>query len=341
MIANSTPSFSQDTLLSKEFVSMFEKVELEELPPAEEYYVDDSPLKQIFRLLDEEDYARQKAFLKEKKQKVIPNALGIDIPAESYAQEMLHAYIAKYLSIVGRENLAKILDNGEAYRLYIRQELKKRNMPAALEYLPLIESEYKASAKSRSGARGLWQFMENSMSPFLKKNEWFDERLDPWKATDAALTKLEDNYRALGDWTLAIAAYNCGLGATSRALKKSPVKTFWYLAEQKLLSEETIHYIPKLLAICEIIGHQNEYKISLPEADSFRHFADFDYLSVRTQISLKRLASELRLDYGTLKKLNPALLHGKTPPDSEYKIRLPSGIALSAQEALKEILTNK
>ena len=339
-VSEKSPEKSGPEGLPEEFISLFEKVELEELPPAEEYYVDDSPLKQIFKLLDEEDFARQKAFLEEKKQKIIRSAGGIAIPADSFAQNMLYDYISRYLSMVGRENLVKILDSGEAYRLYIRQKLKERNMPAALEYLPLVESEYKATAKSRSGARGLWQFMENSMSPFLKKNEWFDERLDPWKSTDAALSKLQDNYRMFGDWTLAIAAYNCGAGALSRALKKSPVKTFWYLSEHKLLSTETIHYVPKLLAICEIVAHQKEYKISLPETSTFRHFADFDYLSVHRQISLERLASELRLDYDTLKKLNTALLHEKTPPASEYNIRLPQGMAASAREALKEILTN-
>lgn len=336
-----SPAHAQIPAQDDDFPALLEKVEEEELPPAEAYYVDDSPLNQILRLFDEEDYARQKAFIEQKRQKTITEALGLYVPGESYAQEMIYEYIRLYLSAVGRQNLYEIMDGGETYRLYIRQELRKRNLPACLEYLPLIESEYKATAKSRSGAIGLWQFMENSMSPFLKKNEFFDERLDPWKSTDAALSKLQDNYRMFRDWTLAIAAYNCGAGAMRRALEKSPVKTFWYLAENALLPEETIRYIPKLIALCEIVAHQEEYKISLPETGNFRHYADFDYISVRDEIPMKRLASELRLDYNALKKLNPSLLQEKTPPRTEYKIRLPQGLGPSAGEALKEILTNK
>ena len=322
--------------LPKEFTDLFEKVELEELPPAEEFYIDDSPLHQIFKLLDEEDLARQREFIEKKQKKIIRNTGGVEIPNTKYAQNMIHDYIARYMTNFGKQNLYKILDDAEIYRLYVRQQLKKRNMPAILEYLPVVESEYKAVAKSRSGARGMWQFMENSMSPFLKKNEWFDERLDPWKSTDAALSKLQDNYRIFKDWPLAIAAYNCGAGAMRRALNKSKVKTFWYLAEHKMIPEESIQYVPKLLAITEIAEHGDEYKVTLPSLNESPYFADFDYVTTRTSISLERLAGEIRLDYDTLKKLNTALLKDKTPP-AEYSLRLPSGMKMSTKEALRKI----
>ena len=332
-----SPLFAEtDFPQQKESDILLEKVELEELPPAEEYYVDDSPLNQILKLLDEEDYERQKAFLEQKQKKIIKEAGGIKLAGGKFEQEIIHEYIARYMTRFGKESLYKILDDGEYYRLYVRQELKKRNLPAVLEYLPLVESEYKPAAKSRSGARGLWQFMENSISPFLKKNEWLDERLDPWKATDAALSKLKDNYGMFGDWALAIGAYNCGAGAMRRALKKSPVKTFWYLAEHKMLPEETINYVPKLIAINEIAENGEEYRVSLPKLSQSRHYADFDYVTTRSRISLKRLASEIRLSYDILKELNLELIHGETPP-YEYKLRLPMGMKLAAEEALSEI----
>ena len=332
-----SPLFAEtDFPQQKESDILLEKVELEELPPAEEYYVDDSPLNQILKLFDEEDYERQKAFLEQKQKKIIKEAGGIKLAGGKFEQEIIHEYIARYMTRFGKESLYKILDDGEYYRLYVRQELKKRNLPAVLEYLPLVESEYKPAAKSRSGARGLWQFMENSISPFLKKNEWLDERLDPWKATDAALSKLKDNYGMFGDWALAIGAYNCGAGAMRRALKKSPAKTFWYLAEHKMLPEETINYVPKLIAINEIAENGEEYRVSLPKLSQSRHYADFDYVTTRSRISLKRLASEIRLSYDILKELNLELIHGETPP-YEYKLRLPMGMKLAAEEALSEI----
>ena len=310
------PLFPQETYL--------EKITLEELPPADDYYIDDSPLHQILRLFDEEDYERQKAFLEQKQKKVIKETGGIKVPDEKFAQDIIHDYIARYMTNFGKQQFYSILDRGEIYRLYIRQELKKRNMPAILEYLPFVESEYNSLAKSRSGARGLWQFMDNSMAPFLKKTDFYDERLDPWLSTDAALSKLQDNYKMFNDWPLAIAAYNCGAGAMKRQLKKAKVKTFWYLAEHKLLSEETINYVPKLIAVAEIAGHGGEYNVLLPEMTESQNFADYDYIITKKTISLSRLASELRMDFEILKQLNTALIHEKTPP-YEYKVRLPAG----------------
>ena len=162
------------------------------------------------------------------------------------------------------------------------------------------------------------------MAPFLKKTDFYDERLDPWLSTDAALSKLQDNYKMFNDWSLAIAAYNCGAGAMKRQLKKAKVKTFWYLAEHKLLSEETINYVPKLIAVSEIAGHGGEYNVLLPEMTESQIFADYDYIITKKTISLSRLASELRMDFEILKQLNTALIHEKTPP-YEYKVRLPAG----------------
>ena len=194
---------------------------------------------------------------------------GIDVPNQAYAQKMIRNYIHAYTDTeFAKKSLAQVLDNGELYRLYIRQELKKRQMPPALEYLPVVESEYKPTATSHSGARGLWQFMENSIAPFMQKNEWIDERLDPWKSTDAALSKLQDNYAMFGDWAIAIAAYNCGAGAMRRILAASPQKTFWYLAEQGLLRDQSVQYVPKFLAISELSEHGARYGPSDPTSSS-------------------------------------------------------------------------
>jgi len=261
----------------------------------------------------------------------------IKIPDTPYAQTMIQKYITQYTSPFGKKQLYEILDNGEIYRLYVRQELKKRGMPAALEYLPLVESEYNPLATSRSGARGMWQFMENSISPFLKKTEWVDERLDPWLSTDAALTKLQDNYRMFGDWPIAIAAYNCGAGAMKKILKSSKQKSFWYISEKGLLRDQSVQYVPKLLAISELSVNGAKYDVALPEITKSKWYAEFDYLTVNYSVNIARLESELRLETGTLTRLNCALLKGVTPPDSQYKIRLPLGMKNSAELALKQI----
>lgn len=263
---------------------------------------------------------------------------GILIPDTEYAGKQVTRYIEVYTTDFGKKQLAEILDRGEAYRLYVRQEVKKRNLPPALEYLPVVESQYNPLAVSKSGARGLWQFMDNSIQGLLKKDEYIDERYDPWKSTDAALKKLEENYAQFGDWALAIAAYNCGAGTMKRILAGCEKKDFWYIAEKGLLRDQSVQYVPKLLAICLLATEGEKYGIFLPQTTSSTRFADFDFIETREKISLDVLSSELRMDFLILRKLNPALIQGCTPPAQTYSLRLPPGMEKSARIALKEIL---
>ena len=249
-----------------------------------------------------------------------------------------------FLKPSGLKKLTGILDNAEPYRLYIRKQLAQKKMPSCLEYLPVIESEFNPSARSKDGnGVGMWQFMPNSTSPFLILNSWIDERLDPWKSTDAALSKLQDNYRQFNDWPLAIAAYNCGAGAMSRALKDAPEKTFWYLAENALIPDHTIRYVPKLLAIADLAQNSEYYGIQLPTAADDNgtsleiRAGEFDYITVQASVPLIQLAGELRIDNQLFLQLNAALIKGITPPDMPYRIRLPAGMKTAAEQALTQI----
>lgn len=280
------------------------------------------------------------------------NADALPVPAAvpytpleiSGADDMLvDKYRKYYLTPGGIKWLTAVLEDGEQYRLYVRRQLKDRNMPALLEYLPVVESSYKTNAKSSAGALGLWQFMENSTKPFLVCSDFVDERLDPWKSTDAALTKLQENYKTFGDWPIAIAAYNCGAGAMARTLKKYPGKDFWYLAEHKLLRDQSVQYVPKLIAIADLVQNAAYYNITLPSAAYENgepvnpRAGFFDYVNVEGSISLKRLANELRIDEGLLLNLNSALTRGITPPSGTWSIRVPEGMEQSAKDALSTI----
>ena len=251
-----------------------------------------------------------------------------------------------YLSPERGAELFVILKNGEQYRHYVRRRLLEENMPLALEYIPVIESSYRANAAPKDGRSvGLWQFLENSIEGYLKKNEWLDERLDPWKSTDAALKKLKANYKTFGDWLLAIAAYNCGAGAVKRALEKSREKNFWALCEKKLIPEHAINYVPRLLAISDIAANEEFYGADLPEfsfdIETYSPLDDFEYVEVSSQISLKRLAMELRMDEKILLDMNPALFRGVTPPNESYEIRLPARMEGAARDALFALMSEK
>ena len=248
----------------------------------------------------------------------------------------------KYLT-THNEYLKNLLEEAENYRIYVRLQIEKRNMPLILEYLPVVESNYKCLARSKSGAAGMWQFMLNSVEPFLVCNEYIDERLDPWKSTDAALSKLTDNYNMFGDWLLAITAYNCGAGALKRAIKTAGSSDFWYLMEKGYLSEQATSYVPKLLAIADVVENDRYYGVSMPHARGPGgktlniSVNDFDYVKVKRSLSLKNIAWELRIDYEDFKSLNYALIKEVTPPKTEYALRFPHGMGESAQYVISNM----
>lgn len=250
----------------------------------------------------------------------------------------------QYLNEKKLNNLYSILENSMEYRLFVRKSIQDKELPEILEYLPVVESNYKTNAKSRSGALGMWQFMENSVYPFLVLDDFVDERLDPWKSTEAALKKLAENYNYFKDWQIAIAAYNCGVGAMNKILKKTEKKDFWELIDDGLLPEQTANYVPKLIAVADLAINAEYYKINLPdhkeEFDTLiaERDADFDYVITEKSYSLNQLAQEMRMDGDALKKLNPSYVRGVTYPAKKSEIRLPPGMKKSAEDALKNLI---
>ena len=269
--------------------------------------------------------------------------LTLPMPEEN---AQIDRFIKQYLDPKWTQVLYNALEGAIDYRLYIRKALADAGLPPELEYLPIVESNYKTNAKSKSGALGLWQFMANSVWPFLTLNDYVDERLDPWKETDAALKKLTENYNTFGDWLIAIAAYNCGAGAMTRAiakLSKDDTKDFWTLCQKNLIPAQTQAYVPKLLAIadlcinCEHYGidlplHEEEYEVLYNEKN-----AVFDYITVDKAYSLATLAQTMRIDTQELKRLNPSFVLGFTHPSTKSQIRLPAGMQEIAQSALENM----
>ena len=271
-----------------------------------------------------------------KKEKIPLSIAGCDRPeVETFRQH--------YLTPRGEKQLTDALENAITYRLYVRKSLLEQGLPPELEYLPVVESNYKTHAKSKSGAIGVWQFMENSVKPFLVLNDYVDERYDPWKSTNAALKKLTDNYNYFKDWPIAIAAYNCGTGAMIRALAKSPEKDFWYMVDHNYLPAQTASYVPKLLAIADLAINHEYYELNIPlhekEYDVLYNEKNalFDYVTVKKAYSINQLAQEMRIAPETLKELNPSFVRGYTHPTLESTIRLPLGTEQTARNALKKL----
>lgn len=277
-------------------------------------------------------------------QKIIQKIPLSFVTEEMLARPEVEKFRRQYLNEKWLKHLYNVLESAMEYRLFVRKSVQDKNLPEILEYLPVVESNYKTSAKSKSGAIGMWQFMSNSVYPFLVLDDFVDERLDPWKSTEAALKKLTENYNYFNDWLIAIAAYNCGVGAMNKILRKAEKKDFWYLVDKKLLPQQTADYVPKLIAIADLAINSEYYQINLPNHNEEYEMlineknGDFDYIIVEKAYSLKQLASEMRMDYETLKKLNPSFVRGMTYPVKKSEIRLPLGMKKSAEDAIAKLI---
>ncbi|MDR2467558.1 MAG: LysM peptidoglycan-binding domain-containing protein [Spirochaetaceae bacterium] len=262
-------------------------------------------------------------------EEVLPTIPGID-------HALTQKWIARYSSKANLAWIAASLRSGEPYLDFIRAEVERRGLPPELVYLPVIESGFNAVARSRSGARGLWQFMRNSMAPYMRFDEWRDERLDFWKSTNAALSKLQMHFKEFDSWPMALAAYNSGGGAISRAIRTHNSKDYWHLAETQKLKTESIHYVPKLLAVYYIASNPRKFNL-----DICRPVAEFQWTQVEVsrQVSLPLLAEYAGIDAAVLRDANRGLITQVTPPGSTLlNVRVEDAAAIRAvleQDELK------
>lgn len=214
------------------------------------------------------------------------------------------------------------LARAKPYIYHIVNEIKKRKLPGELALIPLIESAYDPFAYSGAGAAGLWQLMPGTGSELgLKQDWWFDGRRSIRPSTDAALNYLNYLHRFFhGNWILAIAAYDSGEGTVSRAIKnaKSTAEkaNFWRLS----LPRETRAYLPRLLALAEIIKYPSRYPVNLPDIP---HVPYFEEVNIGSQIDLNHAAKLAGISYQDLIKLNPGFNRWATAPYKPFNLLIP------------------
>lgn len=221
------------------------------------------------------------------------------------------------------------------YRPMILEELRRAGLPEELSWLPLIESGYKARALSRARALGLWQFIASTGYRYgLKRDKYIDERMDPVKSTRAAIRYLTELHDFFGDWSTAIAAYNCGeirVQNVIRAQKIDYLDNFWDLFTS--LPYETARYVPRFIATLLIIENPEKYGFSLPEPYPA---LSFETVRLNKPVKLSVIASKLNLNVDELIQLNPELRHDSTP-NYEYELRLPMGYGEMLLASLNEV----
>ncbi|MDR3356044.1 MAG: LysM peptidoglycan-binding domain-containing protein [Spirochaetaceae bacterium] len=256
---------------------------------------------------------------------VIPAIYGLDYP-------LTQTYIHRYSAPSGLKWISSVMKNAEPYLSFIRNELELRGLPPELLYLPVVESGYTGTARSPSGAAGLWQFMRNSIRPYMTINEYMDERLDFWKSTHGALSKLEENYRAYNDWALSLAAYNSGSGAVNRLIKQTGIKDYWALSEKKHLKNESIQYVPKLLAISLIASNPRKFGLDISWKPGR---VEWTRLAVDREADIRVLAEEAGVDRDDLIRMNREL-HGYVTPSSGYMLKVRKSDAEAVEAVLRD-----
>ena len=221
------------------------------------------------------------------------------------------------------------------YRDYIVSELRKAGLPEELSWLPLIESGFKVKALSSARALGLWQFIPSTGFKFgLKRDVYIDERMDFEKSTQAAIAYLKELHQIFGDWTTALAAYNCGEGRVLRVIRSQNVKyldDFWDLFER--LPFETARYVPRFLATLHVLNNKEKYGIDAVTVDPpFQ----FEVSTVSKQVHLRDIAKTTGIDLTELTELNPELRY-KILPREHYPLRVPAGKAETLLAKLDDI----
>lgn len=258
------------------------------------------------------------AFVQQDLWNSISDELKMEIPENSRIRDQKIKYLKN------KSYLHDVTLRAEPYMYWIVGQVKQRNMPMELVLLPLVESAFDPYATSSANAAGLWQIIPQTGRHYgLKNNQWYDGRRDVVASTTAALDIIQRLNRIFnGDWLLTLAAYNSGEGRMMQAVKvnkrQDKPTNFWALS----LLRETSIYVPKMLALSDIIKHSKKYGIKLPKTDETRALTRID---VGQQMQLAQAAEMAGLSITKMKAYNPGYKKGITAPNGPHYIMIPKG----------------
>ncbi len=245
--------------------------------------------------------------------------------ALNYHQPAVDASLRRYLE--NPSTLQDAIPHAALYLPYITGRMMASDLPPELALLPFVESAYNPSARSPSGASGLWQITPATADLLgLKRNRWYDGRDDIIRSTDAAIAYLSYlNRKFDGDWLLSLAAYNSGEGTVARAVSANHADgkdtDFWALN----LPRQARSFVPKFLALARIF-QDVDHAQSLDFASAAEP-PELQALVLPRQISLARAAQLADIDYELIKRLNTGLKRGVTPPEGPHRLVLPGAAA--------------
>ena len=218
--------------------------------------------------------------------------------------------------------IARTVARSSRYLYYIVEQVEKRGMPSEIALLPIIESAYNPVAYSRAHASGIWQFIPSTGKLYgLQQNFWYDGRRDVMAATNAALDYLEKLYEMFGSWDLALASYNWGEGAVSRAIAKNLAKGLATDYRSLNMPAETRYYMPKLQAIKNIVANPAQYGIELAEVANQPYFVA---VTTTKHMDVKVAAKLADMQVAEFESLNPGNSRPVIKADGERALLIPT-----------------
>lgn len=263
----------------------------------------------------------------EERLKVLPTV--IEMPYNSLVGNFINMYLTKKRTLV-----ADMLALHSYYGPIFVEELIKEGMPTELQYLPVIESAINPNAISRAGAAGLWQFMPATAKGLgMEVNSLVDERRDARLSSRNAARYLKQLYDIYNDWSLAIAAYNCGPGNVNKAMRRAGEgkKDFWEIYE--FLPAETRGYVPVFIAANYVMNYYGKHGIT---PTIIKRHLTTDTVTVDKYIHFNQIAAVLNIPVDEIRMLNPQFLKDVIPGD--YR---PYTLTLPTQQCLSYVMSEK
>ena len=248
--------------------------------------------------------------------------------------ERVRAFILWYVKRNAKQ-VARMTRMSEYYFPMFEEALGRYELPYELKYLPIIESALNPMARSRVGAAGLWQFMPATAKLFgLEVNSLVDERMDPVRATDAACRFLGSMFNVYHDWTLVIAAYNCGSGNVNKAIRRAGGKRdFWSI--YPYLPRETRNYVPIFIAANYAMNYGTEHGICKAPIEKTMIT---DTIRTTQRMHLQQVGESLGIDMAELRRLNPQYTRDILPGGNEYALCLPAdkmGLYIEREDSIR------
>jgi membrane-bound lytic murein transglycosylase D len=256
---------------------------------------------------------------------------------------VMNQYVSNYINFFsnnprGHATIVNSLERMGRYKAMIENVLKQNGVPQDLIYQAVAESGFRPwVVNRRSGAAGMWQFMPWGTYG-LVHNAWVDQRFDPVESTEAYAREIKKMYNQLGDWYLAMAAYDWGPGNVQRAVERTGYADFWQLYKRNNLPQETKNYVPIILAVTIMAKNPTQYGLTdlTPDPPLQMDTVKTDY-----GVSLRLVADIVGAPVSEIQTLNPSLLRMCTPPDDPYELHLPKGTASTYEQDIAQIPKDK